>query len=181
MPIAVKLLNDQIKKISETNTLLDMLLEFEKTLDNIDLYAYKNWFGGEVLEGPILDRHYIIVKLLFDEKSMPDPNGAKRLISRGCLVKYHKDELISPVKVKSFDDVKTEMAHDGTVKHKAKTVTKPVWVVEIKMPRRFVDEFSTEVVQTDENSYIDTESLNAEDQAEAEAQLTGGGVQDEFA
>ena len=30
MTIAVKLLNDQIKKISETNTLLDMLLEFEK-------------------------------------------------------------------------------------------------------------------------------------------------------
>ena len=30
MTISVKLLNDHIKKISETNSLLDMLLEFEK-------------------------------------------------------------------------------------------------------------------------------------------------------
>jgi len=31
MTISVKMLNDSIKKISDTNSLLDMLLEFEKT------------------------------------------------------------------------------------------------------------------------------------------------------
>ena len=36
MTIALKVLNDQIKKISDTNTLLDMLLEFEKVLDSVD-------------------------------------------------------------------------------------------------------------------------------------------------
>ena len=46
MTIAVKILNDQIKKISETNTLLDMLLELEKTLDGMDLDAFKNWDKG---------------------------------------------------------------------------------------------------------------------------------------
>lgn len=173
MTIAVKLLNDQIKKISETNTLLDMLMEFEKVLEDIDLYAYKNWDQGEVLEGPTLDRHYVTVKLMYPEKGMPDPQGAKRLLKRDCLVKYNKDELISPVKVKSFDDVTTEIRADGTTRHRAKTKTEPVWVVEIKMPRRFVDEFSTDVVQTDEDSYVDTENLNAEQQVSAETQLTG--------
>ena len=43
MTISVQLLNDQIKKVSDTNTLLDMLLEFEKVLEDVDLYAYKNW------------------------------------------------------------------------------------------------------------------------------------------
>ena len=52
MTISVQLLNDQVKKVSDTNTLLDMLLEFEKVLEDIDLYAYKNWETGEVLEGP---------------------------------------------------------------------------------------------------------------------------------
>lgn len=173
MTIAVKLLNDQIRKVSDTNTLLDMLLEFEGVLENIDLYAYKNWVDGEVLEGPILDRHYITVKLMYPEKKMPDPAGAKRLFSRECLVKYHKDELITPVRVKSFDDVISEVRPDGTTRLKAKTKTEPVWVVEIKMPRRFVDDFSTEVVQADEESYIDTESLNTEQIAAAEQQMTG--------
>ena len=47
-----KIINDNIKKISDTNTLLDMLLEFEGVLDNIELYAYKNWSKGEVVAGP---------------------------------------------------------------------------------------------------------------------------------
>lgn len=171
MTIAVKVLNDQIKKISETNTLLDMLLEFEKILEDIDVYAYRNWEKGEVLEGPILDRHYITVKLMYPHKDMPDPSGASRLLAKDCLVKYHKDSLISPVKVKTFDDVETEIRADGTVKHRAKSITEPVWVVEVKMPRRYVDEFNSDVVEADEDSYVDTEALNSEQQAQAETQM----------
>ena len=73
MTISVQLLNDQIKKVSATNTLLDMLLEFEKVLEDVDLYAYKNWELGEVLEGPHLDRHFATVKLMYKENEMPDP------------------------------------------------------------------------------------------------------------
>lgn len=171
MTISVKLLNDQIKKISETNTLLDMLLEFEKTLDSIDLYAYKNWSKGEVIEGPNLDRHYVTVKLMYPESEMPDPEGAKRLFARDCLVKYTKDDLITPVKVKTFDDVETKIGIDGTVKHRAKTQTDPVWVVSIKMPRRYVDEFTTEKIQADEDSFVDTDNINVEDQAQVEQQF----------
>jgi hypothetical protein len=174
MTIAVKMLNDQIKKISDTNTLLDMLLEFEKVLEDIDVYAYKNWAKGEVLEGPKLSRHYVTVTLVYPQKEMPDPEGAKRLMARDCLVKYHQDELISPVKVRSFDDISTDITPDGQTKHKAKTKSENVWVVEVKMPRRYVDEFSTEVVEADEDLYVDTESFNTEQVASAETQVTGG-------
>lgn len=170
MTIAVKLLNDQIKKISDTNSLLDMLLEFEKTLDNLDIYSYANWQKGEVLEGPILDRHYCTVKLMYKENDMPDPYGAKRLLARDCLVKFKKDDLISPVKISTFDDVTMEPMPDGNVRRKAKTKTESVWVVEIKMPRRYVDEFDTDVVQADEDEYVDTESLNVEQTAQIEQQ-----------
>lgn len=173
MTISVKMLNDQIRKISETNTLLDMLLEFERVLEDIDLYSYKNWQKGEILEGPIFDRHYITVRLLYKQEDMPDPQGAKRLFARDCLVEYKKNKLISPVRVKTFDDVTTEIAPDGRVRTRAKTKTEPIWIVEIKMPRRFVDEFSTEVIEADEDSYVDTESLNKEEQASAEQQMTG--------
>jgi hypothetical protein len=172
MTISVKLLNDQIKKISETNTLLDMLLEFEKTLDNLDLYAYKNWSKGEVVEGPTLDRHYVTVKLMYKGSEMPDPNGAKRLFSRDCLVKYTKDDLVTPLKVKTFDDIETKIGADGQVKHRAKTKSEQVWIVSVKMPRRYVDEFTSEKIQADEDSFVDTDNINVEDQAQVEQQFT---------
>ena len=171
MTIALKVLNDQIKKISDTNTLLDMLLEFEKVLDSVDLYAYKNWNQGEILEGPKLDRHYVTVKLMYEQENMPDPYGAKRLFAKDCLVKFGKDTLISPVKVKGWSDVTTEARPDGTVKKKAKTKSQPVWVVEIKMPRRYVDEFSSERVEIDDENYVDLDSLDAQVQQEQEQEL----------
>ena len=176
MTIAVKILNDQIKRVSETNTLLDMLLEFEKTLEDIDVYAYRNWDLGEVLEGPDMSRHYITVKLMYKLDEMPDPAGAQRLMQKDCLVKYRKDTLISPIKVKTFDDVETDIRADGSVRPRAKTKSEPVWIVEVKMPRRYVDEFNSDVVEADQDSYVDTESINAEQQAETEAQFTGGEI-----
>lgn len=173
MTIAVKLLNDQIKKLSETNTLLDMLLEFERILEDINLYAYANWQKGEVLEGPDLERHFVTVKLLYKQQGMPDPAGAKRLLAKDCLVKYKQSTLVSPVRVRTFDDVETHMRADGTVQHRAKTKSEPVWVVEIKMPRRYVDEFSTDYVMADKDNYVDSESLNTENTTEFEMQNNG--------
>ena len=167
MTIAVKILNDQIKKISETNTLLDMLLEFEKTLDNIDLYAFANWDEGEVLEGPTLGRHHLTVKLMYPHAKMPDPDGAKRLMARDCLVEYSKDTLIRPKRVRNFDDLIIEVKPDGVPSYKAKTTEEKVWVIEIKMPRRYVDEFDIDKVKADEDAYVDMEDITAHAQMQA--------------
>jgi len=158
MMISVKMLNDQIKLVSEENTLLDMLLRFEKVLDDIDLYAYENWVIGEVLEGPDLSRHWVTVKLVYPYKKMPDPDGAKRLLSRKCLVKYMKSKMTRPVKLKSADDLELATLNDGRTIFKTKTVTEPVWVVEICMPRRYVDEFNTDIIQVGDDT-LDNEAL----------------------
>jgi len=173
MTIAVKVLNDEIKKISETNTLLDMLLEFERILDDNDLYTYRNWMKGEILEGPLFDRHYVTVKLMYMKEDMPDPEGAKRLFKLGCLVKYDENTLRSPIKVKSYNDITIETTPDGQMRTRAKTKDTPVWVVSIKMPRRYVDEFASDTIEAEEDSYVDTESLNAEQQAEVEQRQQG--------
>lgn len=164
MTISVKILNDKIEEVSKTNTLLDMLLEFEKTLDKIDLYAFKNWMKGEILEGPTVGRHYVNVKLLYPYKQMPDPEGAKRLMARDCLVKFKKDTLVTPRKVKSFDDVTMEMRKDGSRRYKAKTNSEPCWVVSIDMPRRFVDEFNSEKVNVHNEEQVDSEEVNVNSQ-----------------
>lgn len=174
MTISTKILNDKIIEISETNTLLDMLLEFEGVLDDLDLYAYKNWNQGEILEGPSVHRHYINVKLMYPYKKMPDPEGAKRLLARDCLVKYNKDTLLTPRKIKTFDDVEVDLRPDGSQKYIAKTDSQPVWVVSIDMPRRFVDEFTSEKIQTaDSDDIIDTEETDIQNQI-ANQQLNQG-------
>lgn len=163
MTISAKVLNDNIVKISDSNDLLDMLIEFERVLDGLDLYAFKNWAKGEVLEGPTQSRHYITVKLMYPYNEMPDPSGAKRLLARECLVKFTKDSLITPKKIRSFDDVELKTRPDGSTTHKAKTDTSPVWIVEIQMPRRFVDEFDKDIIELEDDTYVDMEDVNNSD------------------
>ena len=169
MTISTQMLNDSIKKISETNSLLDMLCEFEKVIDDADIYAYKNWDKGEILEGPVAvaatTPAAVNVKLLYKGKEMPDPEGAKRLLALECQVKYKKDTLLSPRKVATFDDVDVDIRPDGSQRYKAKTTSEPCWVVEIKMPRRYVDEFNADVVAVDEDNYVDTEATQEQGNA----------------
>ena len=139
MTISVKILNDKITEVSKSNTLLDMLMEFEKTLDELDLYAFKNWDQGEILEGPSIGRHYVNVKLIYPHKQMPDPEGAKRLLARDCLVKYSKDTLESPRRVKDYNDGEVMARPDGSQRFTPKADREPIWVVSIDMPRRYVD------------------------------------------
>jgi hypothetical protein len=167
-----KLINDNTKKISDTNTLLDMLLEFEGVLDDIELYAYKNWSKGEVIAGPNLGRYFIEVALMYPENDMPDPDAILRLRKNDCQVKMYKDQLVTPKKIESFDDTEVVVRGDQP-RRVAKKDTSTVWVVEIKMPRRYVDEFSKEQVEAAEDAYIDMESIqSAKDQSLGEPLAT---------
>ena len=167
MTVSVQIINDSIKKISESNTLLDMLLEFEKTLDSLDLYAFKNWQKGEILEGPTLGSHFVNVKLIYPHADMPDPAGAKRLMARDCLVKYTKESLLRPRQIKQYSDVTAEAKPDGRTVYKPKPESSPVWVVSIDMPRRYVDEFSKDVVEVDTDQLVDLEDTNTDAQQDA--------------
>jgi hypothetical protein len=162
MTVSVQMLNDSIKSISESNTLLDMLLEFEKTLDSLDLYAFKNLQKGELLEGTTLGRHFVNIKLMYPKSEMPDPEGAKRLMARDCLVKYTKESLLRPRKVQTYADVTSEAKPDGRTVYKPKSESSPVWVVSIDMPRRYVDEFNKDVVEVDSEKMVDLEDTNTD-------------------
>jgi|TARA_B110000908_G_scaffold118180_1_gene138511 hypothetical protein len=160
-----KIINDNIKKISDTNTLLDMLLEFEGVLDNIELYAYKNWNKGEVVAGPKLGRYFIEVALMYQEKDMPDPDALLRLRKNDCEVKMYKDNLEMPRKIKSVDDTEVRVRGDNA-RRVAKKQSNVVWVVEISMPRRFVDEFNKDQIDAAEDGYVDMEQVQgANDQS----------------
>jgi hypothetical protein len=70
---------------------------------------------------------------MWPRDKMPDPMAAKRLLDYGCRVKYEKTHLLEPRQVKSPDDFRP-----GT--RKGKLDQTPVWLVEITMPKKLVED-----------------------------------------
>ena len=144
---------ENINRINGNETLLDLLLEFEKILDETGIYAYKNWALGEVVEGPLLERHWFNVTLMYPQNNMPDPDAIRRLSKQGCKVEYVKDQVEIPRKVKSLEDIED-------LKSKTpKTETKNIWLVKIEMPRRFIENFDDRSLEISGKD-IDMSSLN---------------------
>ena len=113
---------------------LTILKDFERVLDELDVYVFQNWVDGELLVGPVDSRHFVTCSFMWPADQMPDPSGGKRLLDRGCKVTYEKDELLKPREIKSPEDYRP-----GTTK--GKIDAHDIWVVEIKMPKELIGNF----------------------------------------
>lgn len=122
-----------IESMYESNTAFGVLKDFERVLDELDLYVYANWEDGELAAGPDIDRHWVTVKFFWPHKQMPDPMGAKRLIDYDCKVSYQQSSIVNPKKIMSPDDFRP-----GT--KKGKLERSPIWIVEIRMPNSLLSE-----------------------------------------
>ena len=116
-----------IETIYGNDNAFAIIKDFERVLDELDLYVYDNWQDGELIEGPIMTKHSVSCKFMWPLKQMPDPMGGKRLLDYDCKITYKKDQLIAPRKIVEPDDVRP-----GTKKGKLDTM--PIWIVEITMP-----------------------------------------------
>ena len=123
------------KKIYMSESSLETLLDFERVLDQLDIYAFENWKRGELVEGPVVDRHWVTAKFMWPHKMMPDPDGAKRLLGYNAKVMYERDKLASPVKVEDYDDLRP-----GTRKPKLRE--DKVWILEIRMPKELIQDIN---------------------------------------
>ena len=145
-----------IENLYNSNTAFNVLKDFERVLDELDLYVYKNWEDGELAMGPKIGRHWITCAFVWDRDSMPDPMGGKRLLDYDCKVNYRKEDVIVPRKIKDPDDMRP-----GT--KKGKLDRKPVWVVEIQMPKSLVGDI---MGGYDKEEYIEEPAVDMEPQQE---------------
>ena len=118
-----------IQELYENNSSLAVLKDFERVLEETDMYVYENWEDGELAYGPKVDRHWITAGFMWEHAKMPNPVAAKRLTELGCKVKYQKSHLVEPRKVKTHEDLRP-----GT--KKGRLDRKPIWIVEIVMPKK---------------------------------------------
>lgn len=138
--------------------ILDLLMEFERTLDNTNIYAYENWMEGEIIDGPMIDRYWVTVVFMYPAKMRPDPLGAKRLEKYGCKVVMEKDTFKAPTKIRG------RSSYSDFTNRVAKVKTHNIWTVAITMPKRFLDERILDTIEhyADENSLVvDTEDISA--------------------
>jgi hypothetical protein len=127
------------------------LLDFERVLDEFDVYAFRNWKYGELVEGPDIGKYKVGCIFMWPEKLMPDPRGGKRLLPFDCDVNFKKTKMKIPVKIQNPSDYRP-----GT--HKAKIMERWVWLVEIIMPKSLMDDIRTGAIEL-EGQEVDLKEL----------------------
>jgi hypothetical protein len=120
-----------IQTLYENNSSLAALKDVERVFDEMDMYVYKNWIDGELAYGPKVERHWITAGFMWPRDKMPDPMAAKRLTEIGCKISYQKTHLMEARQIRKPDDIRP-----GT--KKGKMDRKPIWVVEVTMPKKLV-------------------------------------------
>ena len=144
---------DNIRDIYLSEGSLLTLLDFERVLDEMDLYAFKNWDRGELVQGPDIGKYKVGCIFMWPEKLMPDPRGARRLLPFDCDVKFKKTTIKIPIKVEQPSDYAA-----GT--HTARLVEKHVWLVEIVMPKALISDIRTGSIELEDQD-IDLEDLDS--------------------
>ena len=173
---------DTIKNIYMSDGAMNTLLDFERVMDEADIYAFKNWINGELVQGPDIGRYSCTCVFMWPHKLMPDPRGALRLSTVGCNVEMLKGEIEVPVEVTSYDDFQSGTRYPKMNKNK-------VWFMKIDIPFELMDDikegsidiadqtidlseiedaYDEDLEQTSTSGDIDNESTAAPDQVSAD-------------
>lgn len=161
---------DTVKGIYMSDGAMSTLLDFERVLDEADLYAYKNWIIGELVQGPTVGRYNCKCIFMWPYKLMPDPRGTLRLINIGCKVTFGKGELDVPVEVQDYEDFVPGTRYPKMKKRK-------VWFVEIVIPFELMDDIKEGSIDLADQTIdlSDIEDAYDEDLDEGGAQEEGQG------
>lgn len=163
-----------IKEVYGANNSLGIVKDFERVLDELDIYVYENWEDGELVLGPVVNRYTVECAFMWPIDKMPNPDGGKRLLDYDCKVSYKKDKLLVPRKILNPDDYRPGSK-------KGKIDEKPVWLVNIVIPKKLMQDIYQGYVKkenekmADDRRQVDTvgeamPDTNVEQNVEAAAQ-----------
>ena len=139
-----------IKKIYASDAIVETVVNMEKVMDDVNMYAYKNWSLGELVDGPHVNKYDTTLTFMWEQTNMPDPDAGQRILNVGGQVAYKKDIKLVPRKIKSYSDYRP-----GTKKGKLDEM--PVWLVKISVPNAVIEDFNaeTKTTQTVSGSQVD--------------------------
>lgn len=138
------------KDLYMSDSAVTTIMDFERVLDELDMYVFKNWKKGELVKGPIYEKYFVTCTFMWPYKLMPDPSGGKRLTDYQCEVTYKKDRLAYPVQVKDPSDFRPDTKLP-------QTKYTPVWLVTITMPKSLMHEITQGSID------LEKETIDAQD------------------
>ena len=62
---------DVVKNIAEiydSDVAFTVLKDFERVLDDLDVYVYDNWEDGEIVSGPKISRHWVTCAFMWEDR-----------------------------------------------------------------------------------------------------------------
>ena len=124
---------DTIKNIYMSDGSMNTLLDFERVLDEADVYAFRNWINGELVQGPDIGRYSCTCSFMWPYKLMPDPRASLRLSAIGCNVRMMKSKIEVPVAVESYEDFQSGSRYP-------KMQENQVWFMQIEIPFELMDD-----------------------------------------
>ena len=172
-----------IKKLNDSEDLIDLMIDIEDYLDSNNIYAFANWIHGELVAGPYVKKYWVNVTFKWSHEKMPDPRAARRLLAQGPRIEFEKSSEAQSVAVKTPDDYQP-----GTKKPRIRKV--PVWLVKMSIPRRFVSNVDDEVLdlydeeidgdtlETAKPEELDAEPQQGQDNQVAPSEVEPGGEEE---
>ncbi len=154
MPDIIDILKN-VQDIYAGNNHLGILKDFERVLDELDLYVYDNWEDGELVEGPVVNRYSVSCTFMWQSDKMPDPEGGKRLLDYDCKVLYKKDKLLVPRKITTPDDYRPGSK-------KGKIDENPIWLVTIMMPKKLMQDIYQGYVKKENDKMADDMKMDTQ-------------------
>lgn len=142
-----------LENIYGSNNSLNLLKDFERVIDELDVYVFDNWFDGELIEGPKEGRYWVQCTFMWPRDQMPEPEGGKRLIDYGCKVEFAESVLSKVRKIRTPDDIRP-----GT--RKGKIDYEDVWLVRITMPKKLMNNINRGYRNLDRNKIEDILNQN---------------------
>ncbi len=156
-----------IETIYGSNNSLNLLKDFERVIDELDVYVFDNWLDGELVEGPKESRYFVECTFMWPRDQMPEPAGGLRLTEYGCKVQVAESSVAHVRPIKKPEDIRP-----GT--RKGKIDHQDVWMVKIAMPKKLMSDINRGYTELDKNKIEDIVSasgVNAHiDPAEQQAQ-----------
>jgi len=144
----IKDIISNIETIYGSNNSLKLLKDFERVIDQLDVYVYDNWIDGELVAGPTESRYFVECTFMWPQDQMPEPAGGKSLLDYGCKVQFAESTISKVRKIKTPDDIRP-----GT--RKGKIDREPIWMVKITMPKKLMHDINRGYTELDKNKVED--------------------------
>jgi len=150
---SIKELLDNTKAITLSDTMQQQLMNFERVLDHLNLYVFKNWMDGELVKGPEVKKYWVTCTFMWPHSKMPDPVGGEKLLNYGCKVLYRVGKIKTPVEITSYEDFQPATKYPKMIKKK-------IWLVEVTMPQKLITDILRGSLDVEDET-IDVSNLDA--------------------